>query len=268
MSRKRPFAVASDVPSWHALSDIGPAITLRGAQITEAILSGKKDIENRKVRLPVECWIALHTGKSPICDDHHRTIRSFAPRDDDVVSQQYPAAVGAVVGFCWISSCAPIGELRNQFNCCEECEEVPLDCSLLLTRDELKLLKENETTMHAVSHVKTCRLSPFAVGPMCNIISAVLRLPSAVPCSGKLNCWRLPPLVVDQIKLQLSQYRPPIQFLTMCASGSRLPRPWPLPWCGEDVERYPMVLNFRKKEEKRKKKEKKNKEEKKKHRHQ
>ncbi len=57
ISRKRLCAVASDVPSWHALSDIGPAITLRGAQITEAILSGKKDIENRKVRLPVGCLL-------------------------------------------------------------------------------------------------------------------------------------------------------------------------------------------------------------------
>jgi hypothetical protein len=258
MSHKRPCAIASNVPSWHALSDIGPAITLRGAQITEAILSGKKDIENRKVRLPVGCWIALHTGKSQIYDFQYRMIRRFAPSDDDVVSQQYPSAaasaVGAVVGFCWISSCVPIEDLRNQFNCCEECDEVPLDCSLLLTRDEFKFLKKNETTTHAVSHVKTCRLSPFAVGPVCNIISAVLRLPRAVPCSGKLNCWKLPLLVVDQIKLQLSQERPPIQFMTMRASGSTLPRPWPLPWCGEDVERYPVVLNFRKKKKKKEKK--------------
>ena len=38
------------------------AITLRGAELSEAILRGYKDIENRNIRL-LPGWVALHRGQ-------------------------------------------------------------------------------------------------------------------------------------------------------------------------------------------------------------
>jgi len=40
-------------------------LTLKGAQLTWALLEGQKPIENRSVRLP-EGWLILHTGSGKL----------------------------------------------------------------------------------------------------------------------------------------------------------------------------------------------------------
>lgn len=241
-------------PCRESFDAIEHAITLRGSQITEAILSGKKDIENRSTRLPTGCWIALHTGKGQIYDYNERAMIKFAPSDDGCCpadESQYP--VGAVVGLCWISKTVTIEQLRKDFNCSEECAAAA--SAPPLCKGESKLWKQNgdKKMMLTVCHHKDCRLSPFAIGPVCNVISAVVRLPEPIPCIGNLNCWKMPSLVADQIKKQLAQYRPPICFTTMSLSPSSSPRPWPLPWCKEEVERDTMLLIFRAQKKKKEK---------------
>ena len=54
------------------------AITLKGPEVTEAILRGYKDVENRHVRLPIG-WIALHTGKARAAPHMRSAIHHLSP---------------------------------------------------------------------------------------------------------------------------------------------------------------------------------------------
>merc|ERR1719188_1059108 len=65
-------------PDWDAAKHLRVAITLRGAEISEAILRGYKDIENRSIRLPIG-WVALHTGKGQVDPSMQQTMRKLVP---------------------------------------------------------------------------------------------------------------------------------------------------------------------------------------------
>eukprot|EP00930_Biecheleria_cincta_P044979 TRINITY_DN30996_c0_g1_i1.p1 TRINITY_DN30996_c0_g1~~TRINITY_DN30996_c0_g1_i1.p1 ORF type:complete len:604 (-),score=70.68 TRINITY_DN30996_c0_g1_i1:10-1821(-) len=212
-------------PSLEALGNLASAITLKGAVITEAILHRFKDIENRSVRLPVGCWVALHTGKSKVEDAMDRTLRKMTTG----LPASKVCPMGAVVGVCWVERAIHLKDLRIEFDCGAACEH----------RDET-------TGLRSLRHVHSCRLSPFAIGPFCNVISAVIRLPRPVPCNGALCCWELPEEVRRQILGQLLEPEAPAIQHVSSYGGARLPRAWPLPWAEQladpAVERDPIML--------------------------
>ena len=117
--------------------------------------------------------------------------------------------MGAMVGVCLVERAVRFAALRAEQGCGEEC------------RVALGALEAH--------HGPSCRLSPFALGPFCNIISAAIRLPRPVPCQGKLGCWRLGAAVREEVLAQLTARSPP-----PCADfeqyGAGLPRAWPPPW--------------------------------------
>lgn len=181
---------------------ISMAITLKGSVITEAILHGYKDVENRSVRLPLG-WIGLHTGKGKCDALLDQIVRRLAPPDAPLPPDA-ECPKGCVVGAAWVQRTVTFDELRTQFGCTEACHGP-------------------NGVLH---HVPQCKFSPHAGGPICNILSASVRLPKAVPCNGELGCWRLPDDVREEV---LKQFDESLQIYHFPEVGLR-PRAWPLPW--------------------------------------
>eukprot|EP00419_Tripos_fusus_P027689 CAMPEP_0172718028 /NCGR_PEP_ID=MMETSP1074-20121228/73218_1 /TAXON_ID=2916 /ORGANISM="Ceratium fusus, Strain PA161109" /LENGTH=449 /DNA_ID=CAMNT_0013543109 /DNA_START=51 /DNA_END=1397 /DNA_ORIENTATION=+ len=183
--------------------DVRVAITLRGWQICEAILLGKKDLENRHVKLPCS-WIAIHCGKSTAEDAVRIAMQHLVPELPE--KPDYPS--GAVVGVCFIDRAVKLQELRREQGCFDA------TCN-----------------MQAGCHASTCRLSPFAHGPWCNVIVAAIRLPKPVHCSGDRNFWKLPEKVRRAVNKQLSMVQSRVD-------NPEAPRAWPLPWLPEGTSRH------------------------------
>ena len=111
------------------------AITLRGAELSEAILRGYKDIENRTIRLEPG-WVAVHTGKQSIEARERVKIEALCPG----LSAAASCPKGAIVGVCLVQRCLPFEALRREQGCGRHCD-------LATSR-----------------HSPSCRLSPFAAG--------------------------------------------------------------------------------------------------------
>ncbi|CAJ1448990.1 unnamed protein product, partial [Effrenium voratum] len=173
------------------------AITLRGSVITEAILHGFKDVENRSVRLPAG-WIALHTGKGKCDELLDQIMRRLAPG----LPSDAQCPKGCVVGAAWVKRSVTLQELREHFGCNEEC---------------------NGPATGDLRHVPHCKFSPHAGGPICNLLSASLRLPTPVFCNGGLGCWRLPDQVRQEVQKQLDD-------VPVCHFPGVRPQAWPLSW--------------------------------------
>ena len=77
--------------------EITHGLTLRGAQLSWAILEGEKVIENRTVSLPAG-WIAIHTGVGKLDPEHERKVRSLLPN----VPPEALLPHGCIVGACRI----------------------------------------------------------------------------------------------------------------------------------------------------------------------
>eukprot|EP00439_Symbiodinium_sp_Y106_P022864 s1523_g2.t2 len=91
-------------------TDISMAITLKGSVITEAILHGYKDVENRSVHLPLG-WIALHTGKGK-CDLRLDAImRKLAEKP---LPPDSKCPKGYVVGAAFVERSVRFPELRAE----------------------------------------------------------------------------------------------------------------------------------------------------------
>eukprot|EP00434_Breviolum_minutum_P011513 symbB.v1.2.010151.t1/scaffold660.1/size175713/8 len=191
-------------PDRKYLTKMTMAITLKGSVITEAILHGYKDVENRSVRLPLG-WIALHTGKGKCDALLDQIMRRLAPG----LPEDSKCPKGFVVGAAWVERAVTFDELRDQFGCKEEC---------------------NGPTPGDLRHVPKCTFSPHAGGPFCNILSASIRLPTPVPCNGELGCWRLPDKVREDVLKQIETETVPIFHFPEIHPR---PRGWPLPWAPE-----------------------------------
>ena len=92
------------------------AITLKGSELTEAILRGYKDAENRNIQLPLGC-VALHTGKFravlQMCSAiHHLSLG---------LPTAHGCPPGAVVGVCFVERSVRLDTLRGQQGCREDC---------------------------------------------------------------------------------------------------------------------------------------------------
>ena len=177
------------------------AITLRG-QLSEAILHGHKDIENRRINLGVQ-WVALHTGQGSIEPELGALIEHLSPG----LPPAETCPKGAVVGVCFVQGALTFEALRQEQGCGSDCEPA------------------------AQRHSPTCRLSPYAIGPVCNIISMAVRLPRLVSCKGQLGCWRLPLAVRQEVEEQLVAMSPQeMRDASWCTPPSQVPHAWPLPW--------------------------------------
>ena len=178
------------------------AITLRGPELSEAILLGHKDIENRHINLGVR-WVALHTGQGSIEPELGALIEHLSPG----LPPAQTCPKGAVVGVCFVQGALTFEALRQEQGCGSDCEPA------------------------AQRHSPTCRLSPYAIGPVCNIISMAVRLPRPVSCKGQLGCWRLPLAVRQEVEEQLVAMSPQeMRDASWCTPPSQVPHAWPLPW--------------------------------------
>ena len=81
-------------------------ITLRGAQLSWAILHQRKTIENRSVRLSPG-WFALHTGVGTIAAARAAEIAAQCPDVPTEASLPHGAIVGAfrIDGACKVADC-------------------------------------------------------------------------------------------------------------------------------------------------------------------
>lgn len=66
------------MPASRTHATVTHGLTLKGAQLTWAILEGEKTIENRSVKLPVG-WVALHTGSGKLAPEHEARLRAKLP---------------------------------------------------------------------------------------------------------------------------------------------------------------------------------------------
>ncbi|CAE7564279.1 abfD [Symbiodinium sp. KB8] len=99
-------------------TDISMAITLKGSVITEAILHGYKDVENRSVHLPLG-WVALHTGKGK-CDLRLDAImRKLAEKP---LPPDSKCPKGYVVGAAFVERSVRFPELRAEMGCSQDCD--------------------------------------------------------------------------------------------------------------------------------------------------
>ena len=83
------------------------AITLRGPELSEAILLGHKDIENRHINLGVR-WVALHTGQGTIKPELGALIEHLSPG----LPPAQTCPKGAVVGVCFVQGALTFQALR------------------------------------------------------------------------------------------------------------------------------------------------------------
>ena len=160
------------------------AITLKGPELTEAILGGYKDVENRSQRMR-RGWVALHTGKSSAEPRMRDAIHHLSPG----LPSTHRCPMGAVVGVCFVDRSVRLDTLRAEQGCGDKCRVVPgtLDSK----------------------HTASCKLNPHALGPFCSVISAVIRLPVPVLCGGNVGVWKLQPEERQQVIAQLKATSPP-----------------------------------------------------------
>ena len=132
-------------------------LTLKGAQLSWAILERRKPIENRHIKLPPG-WIALHTGQGKL-----PAARSAELKEQ--CGSALPDEQSLPHGFI-------IGAIRIDRAC------MPADCSGTLS-------------------------APWATGPICNVIGAVVTLHTPVEHKGALGLWPIRADVLDNVRAGL-----------------------------------------------------------------
>ncbi|CAE7350577.1 abfD, partial [Symbiodinium pilosum] len=127
---------------------------------------------------------------------------------------------GYVVGAAWVERAVRFADLREEFRCGKECDGPGND---LRHVDSCTFSRESRIGSASGTFQA---LSPHAGGPICNILSAALRLKTPVPCAGEIGCWRLPESVREKVAAQLDG----IDIKLFREAKESLPRPWPLSW--------------------------------------
>lgn len=154
-------------------------LTLKGAQLTWAILHRHKTIENRHIRIPPG-WVALHTGMGKLDQQRSAEIKA---RCGDALPEEHVLPHGFIVG-----------AMRVDRAC------VPADC--MGTPSE-----------------------PWASGPICNVIGAVLTLDEPVPHKGALGLWRIDVAVLARVQAALAAATIHLVSLDMLPPESAPPPP-------------------------------------------
>lgn len=129
------------------------ALTLKGAQLTWAILERLKTIENRSVRLPPG-WVALHTGMGKLAPARAAELAIQCPGIPSEASLPH----GFIVGAIRVDRCCDIGDCAG-------------------TASE-----------------------PWALGPVCNVIGAVVLLPAPIAHKGSLGLWPIDAHVIALVQ--------------------------------------------------------------------
>lgn len=191
-----PDSVPDILPS-HPMS-VTHAITIRGPEIAAAILSGHKDLENRRFQLTG--WCALHLGRGDCDTDMRKQLHHLVP---GLCPEAMPK--GCVIGLVRFGSCYSLKDFRQEAGCGDLCQ-FPTD--------------------GLPKHHVSCKLSPFAIGPMINVITEGVIFHRGIPAAGALGRWELPDQVLKDIRK--------LVFNGECvrASNPDRPRNWPLPWLG------------------------------------
>ena len=206
--RKHKQAEPSDgVPTPETIQH---CLTVSGLNLLEAMLSGYKDCENRRFSMEKQ-WVALHCGKT--ASSHSDDIARFCP---GLASQVGASAPGLVCGMVFFSKSLKMEEHREEAGCGPSCV---LD-----------------TKTFSATHVPTCRCSPFAYGPVLNVISRAIKFNVPFPAKGKLGKWPLESRDRHRILaiLQAGEY-------TLRVFDPATIQTWPLPWLPPNTPRHAAV---------------------------
>ena len=91
--RSLPLQERTGADSPHGITH---GITLRGAQLTHAILLGHKKVENRHFAMKPG-WYALHTGaKASAHESQHALLAAITPQLPDEMALPHSSIVGAI----------------------------------------------------------------------------------------------------------------------------------------------------------------------------
>lgn len=95
------------VPLAFTPGDVTHGLTLKGGQLSWAILNRHKTVENRSVRLPLG-WIALHTGLGKLAKERSEELAALCPGIPAEASLVHGYIVGAmrVDRNCTVEDCA------------------------------------------------------------------------------------------------------------------------------------------------------------------
>ena len=189
----------------------------------EAILRGFKDVENCRVLL--SGWIALHCSRTRATQEMKRYVEHLLPD----ISTWNLCSPGAIVGFVYVERSVRLADLRAEFSCmCPGADQF------------MQGLRKNSVDLSfCASHEENCKLSPFATGSVCNILSKSIRLQVPIPCSGNTGQWSLPESVRIQLTRQMTASPPPAVQDFRGTQATSLPRQWPLPWLPVGIARFP-----------------------------
>ena len=155
--------------------------------MTEAILAGFKDVENRDIRLEPTAkrpsrWIALHMSKSR----PDRALSDALVRLAPALRSAPAHSPGFIVGLIYVERSVRLRDLRAESGAAD--------------------------------------LSPFASGPFCNVIARSIRLHEPVPCTGQVGAWVVPPAALEAVRRQLVTAPPPAVQENRASRGDPLPR--------------------------------------------
>ena len=149
-------------------------------------------------------WVAIHLGRGRVDSDQLKMLRANIP--DLPASSTLP--LGAIVGAAFVERSVRLDELRRSCGC-------GAGCNLAV----------------GGKHDGGCSLSPFAQGPFCNVISAVIRFAHPIALPGDVNQWEIPPEVRVAVQHVLSQpWALTVKYNRK--NEEDLPRRSPLPWLG------------------------------------
>lgn len=194
---------------------VSHGVTLRGPELAASILHGYKDLENRNCSLQGR-WIAIHLAKSESFPALKKQVKHLVP---DLNTEGM--IKGHILGLIFVSESLTIAEYRQRVQCGDACTfpaQVAQDLQLPV-------------------HVENCKCSPWAIGPVVNVIQHRIIFSTPLPDKGQVNKWPLSHKTLEAIKAMIDKNE--FTFHTnKLADG---PLCWPLPWLAEGTGRVKEV---------------------------
>ena len=195
---------------------VSHALTLRGPELAAAIFLGYKDIENRTFGMDGQ-WVCLHVAKSDCLPELRKQTLHLIPNLDTSNMTK-----GHIVGMIFVDGSMALTEYRSMVKCGTSCKfPTPTDSKSTLPQ-----------------HCEGCKCSPFALGPVVNVIRKRIIFKKPIPANGSLGKWPLGTEIKQAVLRDLLEGHEVLE-------NHGAPREWPLPWLGNGCPRDHGVKLFK-----------------------
>lgn len=162
---------------WVARAGDIPALTL-WQPFGSAIIAGEKDVENRTRRL-----------------QRTRSAAELALRPEDPVGSRWIAIHAGAK-----AQRGAAARVRALWPACPDLDTLPrnavLGCVRVAQWEQVGVASEDDRILQARA---SRLLGPWATGPWCAVVDAVVPLPAPMACGGKLGLWSPPPAVLGAL---------------------------------------------------------------------